>query len=112
MAFDPVTQVLIENYMIVNEIATPSSPQRYFKINPNTGIISLIDLPLVNHVQLNVIATSLNGISSNIIINIDLTAFNANYYPNLMFDPNVTNFFLSFENIFFSFFLNKSSQTL
>ncbi len=90
-AYDPSTKRAIDNYLILSEISTPPSAQRYFKINSKTGIISLIDLPLVKKVELNVQATSSNGLSSSIKINIDLSSFINNYFPNLKFDEYVMN---------------------
>jgi hypothetical protein len=88
-AYDPSIKRAIENYVVLSEFSTPPSAQRYFKINSKTGVISLIDLPLVKNVELNVQATSTSGLSSSIKINIDLSSFISNYYPNLKFDQNV-----------------------
>jgi hypothetical protein len=91
IAYDPSTKRAIDNYIILSEISTPTSAQRYFKVNSKTGVVSLIDLPLVQKVELNVQAISPSGLSSSIKINIDLSSFINIYYPSLKFDHYVLN---------------------
>jgi hypothetical protein len=87
VAFDPTYNILIENYAIRSQ---RSNNIPYLNIDSKTGIVTLASPLLQNNVQVDILATTLAGLTSNLTLNFDFSSYFQNIPANIYFDPNVT----------------------
>ena len=91
VAFDPTFNLLIENYAIRSQRANQMVIQPVLKIDSKTGVITLLTPLLEKNIEVDILATTLGGLSSNLTLNFDFSSYFQNIPSNIYFDPNVNS---------------------
>jgi hypothetical protein len=109
VAYDSIQQELIKSYSILSQ-PLYLNQQQFFKIDAQTGVLTLnnfIDLTAVQtsvsksliNTSIIIVAANLNGLTSQLVINIDLSDFINTYYSRIRFPSMVLYIIFNLKSI-------------